>query len=133
VLSSELPIVNRYDLIIMFHQKPLNTLITKSLPSKRNTPIFDVKQKEGSNRSMEEVKCVVKEDWSFFNILCILEGGNEKYLKFSNKEIPGSTSHSQEEPVVVSNNAALLAAYRATLSKCVSKTFGYLGTVPYTR
>ena len=83
--------------------------------------------------------CLVKEDWTFFNILrvytntILVEGGNAKFLQFSNKEIPGSTSHSQEEPVVVSNNAALLAAYRATLSKCVSKTFGYLGTVPYTR
>jgi hypothetical protein len=81
--------------------------------------------------------CLVKEDWTFFNILrvytntILVEGGNAKFLQFSNKEIPGSTSHTVH--FVRKNLLLTLTAYRATLSKCVSKTFGYLGTVPYTR
>jgi len=81
-----------------------------------------------SDKSIGEVKYLIKEVWSFFNILCILEGGNDNFTQFMKSKGTASNVQNQNDFIDMSDNSALLEAYRLYLRERVSSTFGYLGT-----
>ena len=77
-----------------------------------------------SNR--EQIRCLVKENWSFFNILSILEGGNEKFQQFLKEKNLETTSQWHE---VTDDEATLFTAYQSNLSQRVSQIFENFGRV----
>jgi hypothetical protein len=68
----------------------------------------------------------VKENWSFFNILSILEGGNGKFQQFLKEK---SLETSSQWHVVTEDEATLFTTYQSNLSQRVSQIFRNLGRV----
>ena len=93
---------------------------------------------ENSTKISEEVKCLQDEEWNIFNILCILEGGNETFMRKLAPERASirsgllcgidATYSDDLENFEKWYNSALAALYKKELSEKVSKTFASLAS-----